>query len=45
VTAGQLALDCEPDWNEPADDTDDQHHDHRGQLRTVTDIPLTGSYL
>jgi hypothetical protein len=55
MSAEQLALDCEPDWND--DDWLDEipdgpaYPDLRGQgltalqLHTMTDVSLTGRYL
>ncbi|WP_405634412.1 hypothetical protein OHB53_09535 [Streptomyces sp. NBC_00056] len=49
MTSEQLALDCEPDWNDEFDEPDTTPADLRGQGlpygARITDIPLTGSYL
>lgn len=51
MTAEQLSLDCEPDWNddEYGDETDLIPADLRGQGlpydARIDDIHLTGSYL
>ncbi|CAM5590892.1 hypothetical protein [Streptomyces purpurascens] len=52
MSVEQLALDCEPDWD---DDEDDEpgfcHPDLRSQgltaaqLRTMTDVPVSRRYL
>ncbi|WP_432164897.1 hypothetical protein [Streptomyces sp. bgisy031] len=51
MTAEQLPLDCEPDWDEAEfdDEPDPIPADLRGQGlpydARIDDIPLTGSYL
>ncbi|MFB7711625.1 hypothetical protein [Streptomyces sp. NPDC056105] len=50
MTADQLALDCEPDWDEDEfDEPGPIPTDLRGQGlpydARINDIPLTGSYL